>query len=157
MNLRTRARPLSYDSIKTVSHKYQLVDNQTEATKLCDFLLTNKILSLDTETTSTSAIDAELVGLSFSVAEHEAYYVAVPSNQNEAQAMVNIFKPLYENEGIVKVGQNIKYDYMVLRRYGIDLQGPMFDTMLAHYIVQPELRHNMDYMAETIKPYTLMN
>ena len=143
----------SYESIKTISHKYQLVDNQTEATKLCDFLLTNKILSLDTETTSTSAIDAELVGLSFSVAEHEAYYVAVPSNQNEAQAMVNIFKPLYENEDIVKVGQNIKYDYMVLRRYGIDLQGPMFDTMLAHYIVQPELRHNMYYMAETLLNY----
>ena len=143
----------SYDSIKTISHKYQLVDNQTEATKLRDFLLTNKILSLDTETTSTSAIDAELVGLSFSVAEHEAYYVAVPSNQNEAQAMVNIFKPLYENEDIVKVGQNIKYDYMVLRRYGIDLQGSMFDTMLAHYIVQPELRHNMDYMAETLLNY----
>lgn len=143
----------SYESIKTISHKYQLVDNQTEATKLRDFLLTNKILSLDTETTSTSAIDAELVGLSFSVAEHEAYYVAVPSNQNEAQAMVNIFKPLYENEDIVKVGQNIKYDYMVLRRYGIDLQGPMFDTMLAHYIVQPELRHNMDYMAETLLNY----
>lgn len=143
----------SYESIKTISHKYQLVDNQTEATKLCDFLLTNKILSLDTETTSTSAIDAELVGLSFSVAEHEAYYVAVPSNQDEAQSMVNIFKPLYENEDIVKVGQNIKYDYMVLRRYGIDLQGPMFDTMLAHYIVQPELRHNMDYMAETLLNY----
>ena len=143
----------SYESIKTISHKYQLVDNQTEATKLCDFLLTNKMLSLDTETTSTSAIDAELVGLSFSVAEHEAYYVAVPSNQDEAQAMVNIFKPLYENEDIVKVGQNIKYDYMVLRRYGIDLQGSMFDTMLAHYIVQPELRHNMDYMAETLLNY----
>lgn len=143
----------SYESIKTISHKYQLVDNQTKATKLCDFLLTNKILSLDTETTSTSAIDAELVGLSFSVAEHEAYYVVVPSNQDEAQAMVNIFKPLYENEDIVKVGQNIKYDYMVLRRYGIDLQGPMFDTMLAHYIVQPELRHNMDYMAETLLNY----
>lgn len=143
----------SYESIKTISHKYQLVDNQTEATKLRDFLLTNKILSLDTETTSTSAIDAELVGLSFSVAEHEAYYVAVPSNQDEAQAMVNIFKPLYENKDIVKVGQNIKYDYMVLRRYGIDLQGPMFDTMLAHYIVQPELRHNMDYMAETLLNY----
>lgn len=143
----------SYESIKTISHKYQLVDNQTEATKLCDFLLTNKMLSLDTETTSTSAIDAELVGLSFSVAEHEAYYVAVPSNQDEAQAMVNIFKPLYENEDIVKVGQNIKYDYMVLRRYGIDLQGAMFDTMLAHYIVQPELRHNMDYMAETLLNY----
>ena len=86
----------SYESIKTTSHKYQLVDNQTEATKLRDFLLTNKILSLDTETTSTSAIDAELVGLSFSVAEHEAYYVAVPSNQNEAQAMVNILSHLHD-------------------------------------------------------------
>lgn len=143
----------NHESIKTVEHKYQLVDNQAEATKLCDFLLTNKILSLDTETTSTSAIDAELVGLSFSVAEHEAYYVAIPANRAEAEAMVNIFRPLYENEDIVKVGQNIKYDYMVLRRYGIDLQEPMFDTMLAHYIVQPELRHNMDYMAETLLNY----
>ena len=143
----------NHESIKTVEHKYQLVDNQAEATKLCDFLLTNKILSLDTETTSTSAIDAELVGLSFSVAEHEAYYVAIPANRAQAEAMVNIFRPLYENEDIVKVGQNIKYDYMVLRRYGIDLQGPMFDTMLAHYIVQPELRHNMDYMAETLLNY----
>ena len=143
----------NHESIKTVEHKYQLVDNQAEATKLCDFLLTNKILSLDTETTSTSAIDAELVGLSFSVAEHEAYYVAIPANRAQAEAMVNIFRPLYENEDIVKVGQNIKYDYMVLRRYGIDLQGSMFDTMLAHYIVQPELRHNMDYMAETLLNY----
>ena len=143
----------SHESIKTTPHKYQLVDNQREAIQLCDFLLTNKILSLDTETTSISAIDAELVGLSFSVAEHEAYYVAVPSDRREAEAMVNIFKPLYENKDIVKVGQNIKYDYMVLRRYGIDLQGPMFDTMLAHYIIQPELRHNMDYMAETLLNY----
>ena len=87
------------------------------------------------------------------MAEHEAYYVAIPANRAEAEAMVNIFRPLYENEDIVKVGQNIKYDYMVLRRYGIDLQGPMFDTMLAHYIVQPELRHNMDYMAETLLNY----
>ena len=87
------------------------------------------------------------------MAEHEAYYVAVPSDRREAEAMVNIFKPLYENKDIVKVGQNIKYDYMVLRRYGIDLQGPMFDTMLAHYIIQPELRHNMDYMAETLLNY----
>ena len=87
------------------------------------------------------------------MAEHEAYYVAVPSDRREAETMMNIFKPLYENKDIVKVGQNIKYDYMVLRRYGIDLQGPMFDTMLAHYIIQPELRHNMDYMAETLLNY----
>ena len=143
----------SFESVKTVSHKYHLVENQEDIKKLCDFLLTNEILSLDTETTSTNAIDAELVGLSFAVKEHEAFYVPIPENADEAQSIVEIFRPLYENPKIVKVGQNIKYDYMVLRRYGIELQGEMFDTMVAHYLIQPELRHNMDYLAETFLHY----
>ena len=115
--------------------------------------MTKKILSFDTETTSTNAIDAELVGLSFAVEEFKAVYVAVPAEREAAQRMVDIFRPLYEDEHIMKVGQNIKYDYEVLRRYGIEVRGPMFDTMLAHYIVQPELHHNMDYMAETLLGY----
>lgn len=121
--------------------------------KICDFFMTKKILSLDTETTSTSAIDAELVGLSFSVKEFEAFYVPVPANREEAQKIVNIFKPLYENPEIVKVGQNIKYDMEVLASYGVCVAGQLFDTMIAHYLIQPELRHNMDYMAETCLGY----
>lgn len=140
-------------SLKTIDHQYQLVDNKDDASRLYDFLMTKEILSLDTETTSTNPIDAELVGLSFAVEENKAYYVAIPANREEALQYVNIFKPLYENTETLKVGQNIKYDYEVLRNYGVDIQGPMFDTMLAHYVLQPELHHNMDFMAETLLHY----
>lgn len=140
-------------SLKTTPHEYQLIDNKQDASQLYDFLRTKKILSLDTETTSTSPVDAELVGLSFAVEENKAYYVAIPANREEALQYVNIFKPLYENTETLKVGQNIKYDYEVLRNYGVDIQGPMFDTMLAHYVLQPELHHNMDFMAETLLHY----
>lgn len=140
-------------SIKTQFHDYKLIDNEKDAHKICDFLMTKEILSLDTETTSTNTIDAELVGLSFAVRPHEAWYVAVPADHEAAQRMVEIFRPLYENPSILKVGQNIKYDYEVLRKYGIDIQGEMFDTMIAHYLIQPELRHNMDFMAETLLHY----
>lgn len=142
-----------YSSLKTTTHKYQLVDNKQEAVELYDFLRTKKNISLDTETTSTNAIEAELVGLSFAVTENEAYYVAIPADRQKALEYVDIFKPLYEDPDILKIGQNIKYDYMVLRNYGVDLQGRMFDTMLAHYVIQPELQHNMDYMAETLLNY----
>lgn len=140
-------------SIKTQFHEYKLIDNEEDAQKICDFLMTKEILSLDTETTSTNTIDAELVGLSFAVRPHEAWYVAIPADHEAAQRMVEIFRPLYENPSILKVGQNIKYDYEVLRKYGIDIQGEMFDTMIAHYLIQPELRHNMDFMAETLLHY----
>ena len=140
-------------SLKTTSHEYQLIDNKQDAARLYDFLRTKEILSLDTETTSTNPIDAELVGLSFAVEENKAFYVAIPANREEALQYVNIFKPLYENMETLKVGQNIKYDYEVLRNYGVDIQGPMFDTMLAHYVLQPELHHNMDFMAETLLHY----
>ena len=96
---------------------------------------------------------AELVGLSFAVKENEAFYVAIPSNRQEAEKFVNIFKPLYENPKILKIGQNIKYDLEVLRNYGVELKGALWDTMIAHYLIQPELRHNMDYMAETLLNY----
>ncbi len=139
--------------LKETPHDYQLIESEEEARKIRDYFLTKEILSFDTETTSTNAIDAELVGLSFAVEEFKAVYVAVPAEREAAQRMVDIFRPLYEDEHIMKVGQNIKYDYEVLRRYGIEVRRPMFDTMLAHYIVQPELHHNMDYMAETLLGY----
>lgn len=143
----------SFESLKTTAHDYKLVDNQDEMRRLCDFFVTKEILSLDTETTSTNAIEAELVGLSFSVKEHEAFYVPVPSEREEAEKVVAIFKPAYESERILKVGQNIKYDIEVLSHYGVEVRGRMFDTMIAHYLLQPELRHNMDYMAEVYLNY----
>ncbi len=143
----------SFESLKTTPHDYQLIDTEDGLHRIYDYFITKEILSLDTETTSMNAIDAELVGLSFAVKENEAFYVPVPANREEAQRIVNIFKPIYENDKIVKVGQNIKYDLEVLANYGVTLAGPMFDTMIAHYLIQPELRHNMDYMAEVYLNY----
>ena len=143
----------SFETLKTVAHTYHLVENEEDIKKLAQKFLSEKIVVLDTETTSTSAIDAELVGLSFAICEHEAYYVPIPPQRDEAQRIVEIFRPVYENEQIVKVGQNLKYDLEVLHHYNITLQGPMWDTMIAHYLIQPELRHNMDYMAETYLHY----
>lgn len=134
-------------------HTYKLVDTEEDMRKICDFFRTKRILSLDTETTSTDAMSAELVGLSFAVEEKEAFYVPVPDNREEAQKIVNIFKTVYEDPSIVKIGQNIKYDLEVLAGYGVTLAGEMFDTMIAHYLLQPELRHNMDYMAEVYLGY----
>ena len=143
----------SFETLKTTTHDYKLIENEDDARKLCDFFLTKQILSLDTETTSTNAIDAELVGLSFAVEEKEAYYVPIPANREEALRIVNIFKPAYENPEILKIGQNIKYDLEVLLNYDIELKGKLWDTMIAHYLIQPELRHNMDYMAEVYLNY----
>ena len=143
----------SFEGLKSTPHNYQLVDSEEEMSKICSYFFTKKILSLDTETTSTHPIEAELVGLSFSVEEHEAFYVPIPANREEAIKIVNIFKPLYENPEILKIGQNLKYDLEVLRNYNVRLQGPMWDTMIAHYLIQPELRHNMDFMAEAYLHY----
>lgn len=98
-------------------------------------------------------MDAELVGMSFSIAENEAFYVPVPSDQDEALKIVNEFRPVFENENSLKVGQNIKYDMIVLQNYGATVKGPLFDTMIAHYVLQPELRHGMDYLAEIYLHY----
>ena len=152
-NIQVEPKNKSFESLKTVPHEYKLIDNEEEMRKLCDFFLTNKILSLDTETTSTNAMEAELVGLSFSVTPHQAFYVPIPAEREQAIKIVNLFKPAYENETILKIGQNIKYDMEVLSRYGIELKGDLFDTMIAHYLLQPELRHNMDYMAEVYLRY----
>ena len=127
--------------------------NEEDLKKLYDYFLTKPFLVLDTETTSTNAIDAELVGLSFSVKEHEAFYVPVPAEREKAQQVVDIFKPLYEDEHILKIGQNLKYDLEVLRNYHVELKGQLWDTMIAHYLIQPELHHNMDYMAEVYLHY----
>lgn len=142
-----------YESLKTTVHEYHLIENESDARTLCEFLRTKQILSLDTETTSTHAIEAELVGLSFSVAENQAWYVAISPNREEALKTVSIFKPLYEDSNILKIGQNIKYDMEVLRNYGVELRGQIFDTMIAHYVIQPELHHGMDYMAEVYLNY----
>lgn len=139
--------------LENTPHEYKLVDNEEEMRQLLDFFLTQPIVSLDTETTSTNPIDAELVGLSFAAEEGKAFYVPVPDNREKAETIVNIFKPLYESPQIMKVGQNIKYDMEVLMRYGVNLSAPMFDTMIAHYLLQPEQHHGMDYLAETLLDY----
>ena len=143
----------SLKTLKDTKHQYRLVDKEEDMKNLCDFFMTSKILSLDTETTSTNAIEAELVGLSFAVSENEAFYVPIPHQRERAINIVNIFKPAYESAAITKIGQNIKYDMEVLANYGVTLQGKLFDTMIAHYLLQPELRHNMDYMAEVYLNY----
>lgn len=141
----TRLESLDYD--------YRLVDNQDDMDVLAQKLTQQKFFSLDTETTGTDSITAELVGMSFSFAENQAFYVPVPENREEALKIVNIFKPAFENPEILKIGQNIKYDLNILARYGVTLQGQMFDTMIAHYVLQPELRHGMDYLAEVYLKY----
>ena len=143
----------SFETLKTTVHNYKLIDNEEEIKKICDYFRTKQILCLDTETTSTSPINAELVGLSFAVKEFEAFYVPIPAEREKALEIVNIFKPIYEDPNITKVGQNLKYDLEVLRNYNVHLQGPLWDTMIAHYLIQPELRHNMDYMAEVYLNY----
>lgn len=141
----TRLESLPYD--------YQLVDNQEEMEILAQKLLAQNFFSLDTETTGVDPITAELVGMSFSFAENQAFYVPVPTNREEALKIVNIFKPAFENPHSLKIGQNIKYDLNVLAHYGVTLRGKMFDTMIAHYVLQPELRHGMDYLAEVYLHY----
>ena len=142
-----------YESLKTTPHEYQLIETEDDARKLFDLFVTKQILSLDTETTSVNPIDAELVGLSFAVEEGKAFYVAIPAEREKAERIVNIFKPLYESPDILRIGQNIKYDMEVLMNYGVRLSAPMFDTMIAHYVLQPEQKHNMDILAETLLNY----
>ena len=135
------------------SASYHLVDTPASRADLIEILLAAPEVSLDTETTSTEAMDAELVGLSFAVKEGEAYYIPVPEDRVEAQAIVDEFRPVYENANMLKIGQNLKYDFNVLQNYGVRLAEPMFDTMIAHYLLQPEMRHGMDYLAEVYLHY----
>lgn len=139
--------------LEDLEYDYQLIDNEEKINNLLQNILTKEIFSLDTETTGTDPITAELVGMSFSYAENQAFYVPVPKDREEAQKIVNKFKPVFENEKTIKVGQNIKYDMLVLSNYGVQVKGKLFDTMIAHYVLQPELRHNMDYLAEIYLKY----
>lgn len=147
------AKKSNLETLESLTHNYQLIDTEEKRQEIIQKLLTSKILSLDTETTGTEPMDAELVGMSFSIAENEAFYVPVPSDQDEALKIVNEFRPVFENENSLKVGQNIKYDMIVLQNYGATVKGPLFDTMIAHYVLQPELRHGMDYLAEIYLHY----
>ena len=137
---------LCYDAEKTA---YRMADTPEERQALMQVLMQAKAVSMDTETTGTEALDARLVGMSFSVEEGEAWYVPVVQDEN----IVEEFRPFYECPDILKVGQNIKYDLQVLRNYGIRLAGPMADTMIAHYLLHPEMRHGMDYLAEAYLRY----
>lgn len=140
-------------SLESLDYDYQLIDTEDKIDDFLQNILTKEIFSLDTETTGTDPIRAELVGMSFSFKENQAFYVPVPANRDEAQKIVNKFKPVFENEKTVKVGQNIKYDMLVLSNYGVEIRGRMFDTMIAHYVLQPELHHGMDYLAEVYLKY----
>ena len=153
----TNVAPTNRQSIDTVPHEYHLVETEEQLLSLIQLLEGAKIISLDTETTSTNAIEAQLVGLSFAIEEHKAYYVPVPEDNKEAQKIVEKFRPIYENADTLKVGQNIKYDLEVLRNYDVYLQGPLFDTMVAHYLLQPEQYHNMDFMAEVYLNYNTVH
>ncbi len=147
------AKKSNLETLESLGCKYQLIDTEEKRREIIQKLLTSEILSLDTETTGTEPMDAELVGMSFSIAENEAFYVPVPAEQEEALKIVNEFRPVFENENSLKVGQNIKYDMIVLKNYGAEVKGALFDTMIAHYILQPELRHGMDYLAEIYLHY----
>lgn len=140
-------------TLNDIDYDYQLVDTEEKMNELCGKIFTSSAVSVDTETTSTDAMKAELVGLSFSIEENKAFYVPIPSERDEALKIVNIFKGVYESPDLMKIGQNIKYDIIVLANYGVKFNGPIFDTMIAHYVLQPELRHNMDYMAEVYLNY----
>ena len=140
-------------SLESINYDYQLIDTEEKRSELIKKIKTNIFFSLDTETTGIDPINAELVGMSFSYTENQAFYVPVPSNREEALKIVNEFKEVLEDERTLKIGQNIKYDILTLSNYGVNVQGPMFDTMIAHYVLQPELRHNMDYLAEIYLHY----
>ncbi len=141
-------------NIDNVKHKYHYIDTPKAQKELAKKLSQEKEICFDTETTGLDANNSELVGLAFSIKKQEAYYVPVSENQDEALQTVSIFKPLLENPNILKIGQNIKYDFLILRWYGIEVKGQIFDTMIAHYLLEPELRHNLNYLSETYLDYT---
>jgi DNA polymerase I len=141
------------DTIQSKVHEYHLIDSAELRKSLIHYLSVQDEFCFDTETTSVDAVDAEIVGLSFAYRAGEAYYVPISENQTEAQKLLEEFRQVFENEEITKIGQNIKYDLMILKNYGIELKGKLFDTMLAHYIIEPEQRHGMDYLANTYLNY----
>lgn len=141
-------------NINSVVHDYHIIDTPALRSRLISSLSKQDELCFDTETTGLDALDAEIVGISFSYYDKEAYYVPVPADQKDAKALIQEFKPVFENEKMLKIGQNIKYDIMVLEKYDIDVKGPLFDTMIAHYLLEPDMRHNMDVLSESYLNYT---
>ena len=139
--------------IKSVQHEYYLIETEKDAETLAHKIATQDFFCFDTETTGTDAISAQIVGLSIALKEHEAWYVAMPKEKEGKQRMLEFFRPVFENPATLKIGQNIKYDMLILGNYGIRVEGPLFDTMIAHYLIQPELHHNMDYLAEIYLGY----
>ncbi|GHS91735.1 DNA polymerase I [Bacteroidia bacterium] len=139
--------------INSTSHTYKTLLYESEIHDLIGKIYARRMISFDTETTGIDPLTVELVGMSFAVDEGEAFYLPVPENPEEAKKLVGQFKQVLESDKILKIGQNVKYDIIVLRKYGIDVKGPLFDTMIAHYLINPELRHNMDYLAETYLSY----
>jgi len=140
-------------SINDTPHNYILIDNKIKRSNLISKLFIQQSFCFDTETTGLNMFSSDLVGLSFSFVEGEAYYVSLPIDKAEAHEVLHEFKAVFENNQIEKIGQNIKFDLLMLAQYGIDLKGKLFDTMIAHYLVQPELRHGMDYLAEIYLKY----
>lgn len=141
------------DSVKTLEHNYMLIDSETEIQQLVTLLSKENHIVFDTETTGIDAYSSDLVGISLAVKAHEAWYIPMPADFENCQKKTALLKPLLENESILKIGQNLKYDISVLRHYGIRVKGPLFDTMIAHYLLEPEQRHNMDYLAEVYLNY----
>lgn len=139
--------------LNSVSHTYKLIENEDEIAGLIAKISAIDLLCFDTETTGFDTFSADLVGFSFAWAEHEAYFVLLPENREEAQKIVDLFKPVFENEKIAKVGQNMKFDIMMLSQYGVVVRGKLFDTMIAHYLLQPEQKHGMDFLAERYLQY----
>ncbi|MFD2933114.1 DNA polymerase I [Spirosoma flavum] len=146
-------QPERRKTILSVKHDYRLVDTPELRTSLVHYLSLQESLCFDSETTAINPVEADLVGLSFAYRTSEAFYVPVPADRAEAQAVVDEFKPVFENSAISKIGQNLKYDLLMLKKYGVEVQGKLFDTMIAHYLIEPEMRHNMDMMAMTYLNY----
>ncbi|MGA0231246.1 MAG: DNA polymerase I [Saprospiraceae bacterium] len=143
-------------NIENTEHDYSFVDSRTDMQALAETLSAQTLFSFDTETTGIDANQAELVGMSFSYEHHKGYYVPVPENKEQALEVVAIFKDILENESILKIGQNIKYDILMMKWYGVDVKGNFFDTMIAHYLLEPDLRHKLDYISESLLNYKMV-
>ncbi len=148
------ADKLLFDSIETVCHDYKLIKEQKERQQLIELLMQQQEICFDTETTSLQVYDAEIVGMSFSIEAGKGWYIALPKDKQHATNIVMEFKHIFENSKIKKVGQNLKFDILMLNMYGINVKGELFDTMIAHYLIQPELRHNLTFLAEQYLKYS---
>ena len=150
----TNVAETSKNNQQSVNHQYQWVDSPVGRSLLLEKLLQQTSVSFDTETTGLDALQAELVGIAFSWQQQKGYYLALPNDREETQAIINTFQPFFENQQIEKIGHNLKYDLKVLLKYNIRVAGPLFDTMIAHYLINPDMRHNMDILAETYLNYS---